>query len=76
MRETQPTGTIMKSRGGNFVYQGSGKKGNKPCSKQACDIQWCLARRNYQEKHCQHVIDRWKKCVEEHELKNNQKEKL
>jgi hypothetical protein len=34
----------------------------KVCSKQACAIQYCLARYNHQESYCQAVIDEWKKC--------------
>lgn len=54
-----------------FVYTGKGKRGaqkddappeQKHCAKQACAIQWCLARRNHQERLCQSVIDEWKEC--------------
>ena len=34
----------------------------KICSKQACAIQYCLARYNHQERYCHAVIDEWKKC--------------
>lgn len=52
-----------------FVYQGSGKKhaagadaGQIQCKKEACAIQWCLSRHNYQEKKCAHAISQWKQC--------------
>jgi len=52
-----------------FVYQGSGKKQNKDadisqrsCTKEACAIQYCLARNNYKEQRCEHVIQQWKSC--------------
>lgn len=32
------------------------------CTKQACAIQYCLNRHNYQEKHCKAYVDEWKKC--------------
>jgi len=56
-----------------FVYKGSGKKQNanahacqkdKVCQRLACDIQYCLARNNYQEKRCERHIEAWKKCCE------------
>ena len=54
-----------------FVYQGSGKKQSeeadicqKECKKEACAIQWCLSRNNYQEKKCQHALTQWKSCCE------------
>ena len=34
------------------------------CRKEACEIQYCLARNNYQEAKCQHVIQAWEKCAE------------
>ena len=55
---------------GQFVYRGAGKKQNKDadlsqhmCRKEACDIQWCLARRNHQESVCEGIIQKWKDCV-------------
>ena len=57
-----------------FVYTGKGRRqaqkdDNAPpeqklCAKQACAIQWCLAKRNHKEHLCQHVIDEWKLCCE------------
>eukprot|EP00562_Extubocellulus_spinifer_P013145 CAMPEP_0178541956 /NCGR_PEP_ID=MMETSP0697-20121206/1807_1 /TAXON_ID=265572 /ORGANISM="Extubocellulus spinifer, Strain CCMP396" /LENGTH=74 /DNA_ID=CAMNT_0020174335 /DNA_START=212 /DNA_END=436 /DNA_ORIENTATION=+ len=56
-----------------FVYTGKGKRGaqgddappeQKNCAKQACNIQWCLAKRGHQERLCQSFIDEWKECVE------------
>ena len=56
-----------------FVYKGAGKKQNanahacqkdKVCQRLACDIQYCLARNNYQEKRCERHIEAWKKCCE------------
>ncbi len=32
------------------------------CKKQACAIQWCLSRKNYQEKKCQAELDAYKNC--------------
>ncbi|KAG1653037.1 hypothetical protein FOA52_008515 [Chlamydomonas sp. UWO 241] len=52
-----------------FVYQGAGKKQSKDadiCSKNCIrfngDIQWCLAKNNYQQKKCTHAVDAWVKC--------------
>ena len=58
----------------SFVYTGKGKKGGndedspKECSKQACNIQWCLARAKVEtrEKTCRPYIDEWKACVKKH----------
>lgn len=35
------------------------------CRQEACEIQRCLARKNYQEDQCQHKIEAWEKCAEE-----------
>jgi hypothetical protein len=32
------------------------------CTRQACAIQHCLARHNYQEKHCKAIVKEWEKC--------------
>ena len=47
----------MSRHTGAFVYTGSGKKQKdgapveqSACKKEACNIQWCLAKRNHQEK--------------------------
>ena len=54
-----------------FVYTGKGSRSGqrndappeqKACTKEACAIQWCLARRNHKEKLCQIYIDAWKEC--------------
>jgi hypothetical protein len=34
----------------------------KMCSKQACAIQYCLARHDYQERYCKAFVDEWRKC--------------
>ena len=34
----------------------------KACKKEACAIQWCLARRNHQERYCQAFIQAWEDC--------------
>lgn len=34
------------------------------CKKEACEIQYCLARANYQEDKCRHIIEAWEKCAE------------
>ena len=56
---------------GAFVYQGSGKKQcddapieQKKCKKEACNIQYCLARNNHIQKRCEDVIAVWKACCE------------
>lgn len=55
-----------------FVYEGKGRKvtpgapaEENACKKQACAIQWCLARRNYKENLCQAYIDEWNRCLDE-----------
>ena len=59
----------MSRHTGAFVYTGSGKKQKEgapveqsACKKEACNIQWCLAKRNHQEKYCMAYIDAWKDC--------------
>ena len=56
-----------------FVYTGKGRRGAQPddappeqkkCAKQACAIQWCLAKRGHQERLCRHVIEEWESCCE------------
>jgi len=62
----------MSSRhAGAFVYRGAGKKQSedappeqKACSKEACAIQWCLAKHNHKEKWCVATIDAWRQCCE------------
>ncbi|DAZ94662.1 TPA: hypothetical protein N0F65_000942 [Lagenidium giganteum] len=34
------------------------------CQKEACAIQFCLQRSNYQEKRCAHVIAQYKNCCD------------
>ena len=55
-----------------FVYTGKGKRGaqkddappeQKDCAKQACAIQWCLAKRGQKEHLCQSFIDDWRECT-------------
>mmetsp|Transcript_997 Transcript_997/g.1734 ORF Transcript_997/g.1734 Transcript_997/m.1734 type:complete len:95 (-) Transcript_997:1310-1594(-) len=55
-----------------FVYTGKGKRAaqgddappeQKDCAKQACAIQWCLAKRGQKEQFCQSFIDDWKECT-------------
>jgi len=57
---------------GQFVYSGKGGRrgqgdnatsAEKNCTKQACAIQWCLARRNHSEKACKAFIDDYDNCV-------------
>jgi hypothetical protein len=48
----------------------SDHSGEKPpeqrwCRKEACEIQYCLARQDHQEEKCQHKIDEWKVCAGE-----------
>ena len=54
-----------------FVYTGKGRRSaqadaapaeQKLCAKQACAIQWCLAKRNHKEHLCTVYIDEWKNC--------------
>ena len=54
-----------------FVYTGKGKRRaqkddapieQKACAKQACAIQWCLARRNHSEVLCKAFIEDWENC--------------
>ncbi|RKP35786.1 hypothetical protein BJ085DRAFT_15465, partial [Dimargaris cristalligena] len=33
-----------------------------PCQKQACDIQACLQKHNYQESHCQQYLEKLRQC--------------
>ena len=56
-----------------FVYTGKGKRSaqkddapaeQKLCAKQACAIQWCLARRNHSEVACKAFIEDWENCCE------------
>ena len=56
-----------------FVYTGKGRRGaqkedappeQKDCAKQACAIQWCLAKRGQKEHLCQSFIDDWKECTQ------------
>jgi hypothetical protein len=61
----------MSRSTGAFVYTGSGKKqaddadiAQKKCKKQACAIQWCLARSNHIESRCAAFIQDWKECTE------------
>jgi len=56
----------MSGGSGPFVYRGAGSKlkNKKPCQKEACNIQWCLARRNHDQKKCQEFVDAWKACEE------------
>ena len=56
---------------GAFVYQGSGKKQSedapieqRKCKKEACNIQYCLARNNHIQKRCEDVIAVWKACCD------------
>jgi hypothetical protein len=57
-----------------FVYTGKGRRQaqndsapaeQRKCAKQACAIQWCLAKRNHKENLCQAYIDEWKNCCEQ-----------
>lgn len=43
----------------------SNSSGSQPCHKQACAIQSCLTKNNYQEKHCQHVIEQLQQCCQQ-----------
>ena len=56
-----------------FVYTGKGRrqaqKDDAPpeqrlCAKQACAIQWCLAKRDHKEHLCRGAIDEWQSCVD------------
>ncbi len=61
----------MSRHTGAFVYQGAGKNNSdsasasqRKCTSEACGIQWCLSRSNYQESRCVHMINAWKECCE------------
>ncbi len=54
-----------------FVYTGKGRRQaqredappeQKHCAKQACAIQWCLAKRDHKEELCQNFIREWEDC--------------
>ena len=56
-----------------FVYTGKGRRQaqnndappeQKLCAKQACAIQWCLAKRDHKEHLCKAVIDDWQACCD------------
>ena len=36
----------------------------KLCKKEACAIQWCLAKRNHKEEYCKDFIAAWKACCD------------
>ena len=82
-----------------FVYTGKGRRqaqnSNAPpeqklCAKQACAIQWCLAKRDHKEHLCKAVIDDWQACCDkvraataaaaamakEKEMENSQKDSI
>jgi hypothetical protein len=61
----------MSRHTGAFVYTGSGKKHSddapieqKLCKKEACAIQWCLAKRNHKEEYCKDFIAAWRACCD------------
>ena len=61
----------MSRHTGTFVYKGAGKKqsanaseADKVCSKLACNIQWCLAKRNHDQDKCKSFVEAWQKCVD------------
>ena len=54
---------------GAFVYRGAGKKlpadadtALRDCKKLSIDLQWCMARRNYNEKYCVDFIRALEDC--------------
>jgi hypothetical protein len=56
-----------------FVYTGKGRRQaqnddappeQKLCAKQACAIQWCLAKRDHKEDLCRAYIDDWQACCD------------
>ena len=62
---------MSRSGPGAFIYTGSGKKqsedadiSQKKCMKQACAIQWCLARNDHKETKCEIYIQDWKDCCD------------
>lgn len=61
-------------RAGAFVYQGAGKKQGKnapkdvtQCIQQSQAAQWCLARNGFQQKQCQHEVDKLEACRKLHQ---------
>ena len=68
----------MSRHTGQFIYQGSGKKQNKSadveqkkCTKEACNIQYCLAKYQYQQDKCDEIINIWKSCCEKAKAAQN-----
>lgn len=60
---------MSSSQPGPFIYKGAGRKqsldasaAQKECTREACNIQYCLAKRNHQESRCKDAIDAWKTC--------------
>ena len=54
---------------GAFVYRGAGKKlpsdadtALRDCKQLSIDLQWCMARRNYNEKYCADFIRALEDC--------------
>ena len=67
----------MSKYTGQFIYQGSGKKQSSNaapeqqlCTKEACNIQYCLAKFQYQQEKCDEIITIWKKCCERAKAKS------
>lgn len=38
---------------------------NYPCKKQACEIQNCLSKNNYDQNKCQEFVEIYNKCVKD-----------
>ena len=45
------------------------------CKKQACAIQYCLARRNLQQNACQAYIEAWEQCRDKARAMDSMKKK-
>jgi hypothetical protein len=48
---------------GNATNVGQEDEKRHACGKEACLIQICLEKWNYQESKCRVVIDEWRKCI-------------
>jgi len=56
--------SVSKDKGRRSVQKSGVSQEEKLCGKQACKIQWCLAKRGHKEHLCQPYIDEWKLCCE------------
>ncbi|GFH52321.1 hypothetical protein CTEN210_08797 [Chaetoceros tenuissimus] len=66
-----------------FVYTGKGRRQaqsddaspeQKQCAKQACAIQWCLAKRDHKEHLCKAYREAWEDCCRKVRAAEEEKE--